>query len=201
MAGAGLGARAITPTFLQKVEARYGPFAAARFKYLKELYDQLRHADIHTKLDEVNDFWNGVRYAPDQKVWGKRDYWATPYEFLLKDRGDCEDYVIAKYFTLVKLGVDPKKLYFVYCRVRGYRRAHMVLAYYETPNAEPLILDNLNLKVFPASKRPDIIPVYTFNGALLERYGNRSRRGLAQKSRKVRRKWEDLMQRIKRNDI
>ncbi|WP_456451682.1 transglutaminase-like cysteine peptidase [Hydrogenimonas sp.] len=190
-----------TPSQLQKIEAKYGPFAAARFKYLNELYDTLKDADTRTKLDEVNDFWNGVRYGSDRKVWGKRDYWATPFEFLVKDRGDCEDYVIAKYFTLKELGIDPGKLYFVYVRVRGYKTPHMVLAYYETPEAEPLILDSLNLRVFPASKRRDIVPVYTFNGDLLERFGDHSKKGLREKSRKVKRKWEDLMHRMQRNEL
>ncbi|WP_201353693.1 transglutaminase-like cysteine peptidase [Hydrogenimonas urashimensis] len=185
---------------LQRLRARYGPFVAARFKYLDELVESLRHADTRRKLEETNDFWNGVRYGSDLRVWGKKDYWATPSEFLLKDRGDCEDYVIAKYFTLKDLGIDPKKLYFVYVRVRNRKIPHMVLAYYETPEAEPLILDSINYRIFPASKRKDIIPVYTFNGELLERYSNHSRNGLKEKNRKVKRKWEDLMQRMKRNE-
>ena len=190
-----------TPTQLQRIEKRYGPFVAARFKYFGRLLDQLANADLITKLREVNDFWNGVRYGSDIKVWGKKDYWATPFEFLLKDRGDCEDYVIAKYFTLKKLGVDTKKLYFVYVRVRGRRVPHMVLAYYETPDAVPLILDSINYKIFPASQRKDIVPVYTFNGDLLARYADHSKKGLTLKNRKVRRKWEDLLHRMKRNPL
>jgi predicted transglutaminase-like cysteine proteinase len=185
---------------LQRIRDHYGPFVAARFKYLDELVESLKGADLHKKLTGVNDFWNGVRYGSDRKVWGKKDYWATPFEFLLKDRGDCEDYVIAKYFTLKDLGIDPGKLYFVYVRVRGKKRPHMVLAYYETPRAEPLILDSINYKIFPASKRRDIVPVYTFNGELLERFSDHSRRGLKEKNRKVKRKWEDLMHRMKRNE-
>jgi predicted transglutaminase-like cysteine proteinase len=185
---------------LLRIRAKYGPFVAARFKYLDELVESLKDADPERKLEEVNDFWNGVRYGSDRKVWGKKDYWATPFEFLLKDRGDCEDYVIAKYFTLKDLGMDPKKLYFVYVRVKGKKRPHMVLAYYEKPDAEPLILDSINYRIFPASRRRDIVPVYTFNGELLERFSTHSRDGLKEKNRKVRRKWEDLVQRMKRNE-
>ncbi|GAA5316039.1 MAG: hypothetical protein AseanaTS_12440 [Candidatus Pelagadaptatus aseana] len=39
----------------------------------------------------------------------------------------------------------------------------MVLAYYPSPEAEPLILDNINKKVLPASQRKDLLPVYSFN--------------------------------------
>jgi len=42
-------------------------------------------------------------------------------------------------------------------------QAHMVLAYYATPAAEPLILDNLISEVRPASRRPDLVPVFSFN--------------------------------------
>lgn len=186
---------------LSRIRERYGPFVATRFKYLDELVESLKSAEPRKKLEEVNDFWNGVRYGSDRKVWGKKDYWATPFEFLVKDRGDCEDYVIAKYFTLKEAGIPLEKLYFVYVRVRGKKTPHMVLAYYETPDSEPLILDSINYRVFPASKRQDIVPVYTFNGELLERYASHSRNGLKEKNRKVKRKWEELMQRMKRNDL
>jgi hypothetical protein len=39
----------------------------------------------------------------------------------------------------------------------------MVLAYYATPQAEPLILDNLIGEVRAASRRPDLTPVFSFN--------------------------------------
>ena len=191
----------ISPSKLLEIKKKYGELTANRFKFYNELVESLQDADIRTKLEKVNDFWNGVPYGSDLKVWGKRDYWATPYEFLLKDRGDCEDYVVAKYFTLKAVGVDAKKLYFVYVRVKGQKRPHMVLAYYKASNAEPLILDNINLRIFPASKRKDIFPVYTFNGELLERYLDHTRKGLKERNRKVKRKWEELMQRMKRNEL
>ena len=43
--------------------------------------------------------------------------------------------------------------------------AHMVLAYYPSAGAEPLILDNLVRKIRPAGARDDLVPVYSFNGA------------------------------------
>jgi hypothetical protein len=39
----------------------------------------------------------------------------------------------------------------------------MVLAYYPRPDAEPLILDNLDDRVRLASNRQDLAPVYSFN--------------------------------------
>jgi len=104
----------------------------------------------------------------DSEVWGQADYWASPLEMLGKGAGDCEDYAIAKFFSLVALGMPVGKLRLVYVRAQiggadGPVQAHMVLAYYATPGAEPLILDSLVGEIRPASRRPDLAPVFSFN--------------------------------------
>lgn len=48
-----------------------------------------------------------------------------------------------------------------------YNQAHMVLAYFATPDADPLILDNIKPMILPASDRSDLLPVYSFNGSSL----------------------------------
>ena len=65
----------------------------------------------------------------------------------------------------VAAGVPTARLRMVYVRARlqGQSLAHMVLAYYPQPGAEPLILDNLRPEVLPASQRPDLTPVFSFN--------------------------------------
>lgn len=118
------------------------------------------------RLKDMNDFWNRVALAgEDINIWGVEDYWATPLETLGKAAADCEDYVIGKYFSLLHLGVPADKLRFIYVRARvaGTSIAHMVLGYYTSPDAEPLILDNLTSLIRPASKRPDLTPVFSFN--------------------------------------
>jgi hypothetical protein len=59
--------------------------------------------------------------------------------------------------------VPIQRLRITYVKSVSLNQAHMVLAYYPEPNAEPLILDNLENQVKPASQRPDLIPVYSFN--------------------------------------
>lgn len=122
------------------------------------------------KLERINAFFNRrIRYEEDQKVWNTVDYWATPLEFIGRGQGDCEDYVISKYFSLRQLGVATQKLRITYvsARIGGsssrVTQAHMVLTYYETPDAEPLVLDNLINSILPASRRSDLTPVYSFN--------------------------------------
>ncbi|MDX1810241.1 MAG: transglutaminase-like cysteine peptidase [Sulfurospirillaceae bacterium] len=183
------------------MKERYGTFAVNRFLALEKLTENLKDAPLKKRLEEVNDFWNQVRYASDKQVWHTRDYWASPWEFLAKDKGDCEDYAIAKYFTLKKLGVDTKKMYFIYVVVKKRREPHMVLGIYEKPNSIPLILDSINYKIFPASQRQDLLPVYIFNGDTLYRYRNKSSNNLKNKTQFVKKKWDDLIEKIKRNQI
>jgi len=116
------------------------------------------------KLNMVNHFFNRIRYMSDEEHWHQRDYWATPLEMLATDGGDCEDYAIAKYFTLKELGIPMTKLRITYVIATSINEPHMVLAYYETPDADPLILDNIKDRVMAASSRPDLEPVYGFNG-------------------------------------
>lgn len=132
------------------------------------------------KMRVVNDFFNRrIRFLDDIDVWGKPDYWATPLEFLGKGAGDCEDYAIAKYHSLIELGVPTNKLRLIYVRAtlgsfgNKVQVAHMVLGYYAGPDAVPLILDNLIPEIMPASQRTDLAPVYSFGSEGLFMNGSR----------------------------
>ncbi len=154
----------ISKAFMDKIEREYGPIAKKRAFYLVQMMNEARDLDDMGKMEKVNDFFNQTPYASDKTTWGISDYWATRYEFIGKDRADCEDYVIAKYFTLKELGVPTSKLYMTYAKSIRYKTAHLVLTYYETPKSIPLVLDNYNFKILPASVRDDLIPIYSFSG-------------------------------------
>jgi len=155
----------ITKKLQERALKKYGPFAKNRFIAIeKTLLDELKGASEIKKLNTVNTWINYIRYASDMKVYGVRDYWATLYEFVGKNKGDCEDYTIAKYYILKALGVDPHKMkfaYVIYKNRRGKRISHMVLAYLKVPRPKTkddiLILGNNNRLVLPASKRPDLV--------------------------------------------
>ena len=123
------------------------------------------------KLKRVNEFFNRhISYAENRDVWGKDDYWATPVESLSRSKGDCKAYVIAKYFALIELNIPVKQLRLIYVKAQiggelsPIQQAHMILAYYPSPDAEPLILDNLITDIRPASRRTDLLPIFSFNG-------------------------------------
>ena len=158
----------VDTSLILKVEEKYGKFAKNRFIALNTMLEKSKNSDLRTKLEKINDFFNGIKYASDQTVYGTSDYWANPYEFLAKDKGDCEDYAIAKYLALEYLGVPTSKMFLSYVRVKSSNEAHMVLTYFETPSSEPLVLDNLRKTIQPASKRDDLIPVFNFNPNILK---------------------------------
>ena len=148
----------------QKVLVRFGIEASNRVRDWKEVIADNKNSDTADQLYEVNRFFNRLEFVDDLKHWNKNDYWATPVEFLSTNGGDCEDFSIAKYFSLRAMGVPAVKLRLMYVKALRYNMAHMVLAYYETPKSIPLVLDNLNKDILPANKRRDLRPVYSFNG-------------------------------------
>lgn len=141
----------------------------ARWRSMLPTQAQLRDEE---KLERVNNFFNReVRWVPDSELWQQEDYWATLLETLSKGAGDCEDFAIAKYVSLLIAGVQESKLRLTYVRFQQYENeapiAHMVLAYYADPTSEPLILDNVVREIKAASGRQDLTPVYSFNATHL----------------------------------
>ena len=157
----------ITNEIVENSVQKYGPQSKKRFMSIyKNLIVKLKNASEIKKINTVNTWFNYIQYVSDKQLYKTNDYWATIYEFVGRGAGDCEDYTIAKYYTLKELGVDPKKMkftYVIYQDSRGRKIPHMVLAYFLVPKPKSkqdiLILDNTNRQVLPASKRPDIIKV------------------------------------------
>lgn len=158
-------ARLITPSLIAKAQEMYGDHMLVELQQWGTLVSQSEGLNDLQRLQQINRYFNKrLKFVSDQLHWQQEDYWATPLESLGTKGGDCEDYVIAKYFSLIQSGVAESKLRITYVKAMKLNQAHMVLAYYKQPNGEPLILDNLTDRILPASKRPDLSPVYSFNG-------------------------------------
>lgn len=158
----------LTPHMLEGAEKKYGLKARERLSAWQKLILSARSRPESEKLELTNNFFNQVPFISDAEHWNTNDYWATPSEMLGTNGGDCEDFSIGKYFTLIALGVSMDKLKITYVKAKNWNsvnQAHMVLTYYPTPSAVPLVLDNLIPEIKPASQRPDLTPVYAFNGA------------------------------------
>lgn len=182
----------------QALLSRFGPSQAVLLSDWQKMLATGKTAAEAEKLRRVNDFVNGrLAFDDDISIWGQSDYWATPIELIGQGRGDCEDFSIAKYYSLISLGVPISKLRLVYVKARQegpigpIQQAHMVLAYYATPNADPLVLDNLNTEIRPASRRTDLSPIFSFNSAgLWQGTGNQS-------SKSNLSRWQDLLARAR----
>jgi predicted transglutaminase-like cysteine proteinase len=165
----GLPSQAWDAERMMAAATRISPRAVAGAKALQPLLMQSVGQDEAAQLQAINQFFNRrIQFRDDTEAWGQVDYWASPLESLDRGQGDCEDYAIAKYFSLLAVGMPVAKLRLVYVRAQigganGVVQAHMVLAYYASPGAEPMILDNLITDVRPASRRPDLVPVFSFN--------------------------------------
>lgn len=190
------------PGLQTHMRQKWGEPAVARLQAWQNHLQSAASKSEAEKLRTTNQLFNQIiRFEDDPVVWGQPDYWATPFETMGQGAGDCEDFVIAKYYTLLELGIPMDKLRLIYVRAKigsgntAPSLAHMVLAYYERPEAEPLVLDNLVPDIRPASKRPDLLPVFSFNGTGIYAglvSGNPVAGGTSRLSR-----WEDLMRRAR----
>lgn len=150
--------------FYQELSMTYGEKAKRRAEKWRDIIIGNQSDSDWSKIKKVNHFFNStIKYENDVSLWGKKDYWASPVETIGRGKGDCEDYAIAKYFSLTSLGVDPAKLRLMYVRQLSVNQPHMVLIYFENLKKPPLVLDNFNKRVLPANKRRDLKPIYSFN--------------------------------------
>lgn len=189
----------INPELLNKIEQEYGIEASTRIEQWQKLMQTAKSLPEEEKLKRVNDFFNQqIIFVGDIYLWDAVDYWATPMEFLSQGAGDCEDYAIAKYFTLIELGVAENKMRITYVKALELNQAHMVLTYFSSPRATPVVMDNLISEIKSATKRTDLLPVYSFNGSglwLAKSRGRGKRIGAAGRVSM----WSELKQRMLNN--
>jgi predicted transglutaminase-like cysteine proteinase len=182
------------------MNARFGTSGVNKLQQWQLLVETQQLTSASEKIKAVNDFFNkNTRFAEDIIHWKQSDYWATPIETLGSGAGDCEDYTIAKYFTLLRLGVPLEQLRLIYVKAQiggsssKIFQAHMVLGYYAEPNSIPLILDSLVSELETADKRTDLQPVFSFNSAGLW-VGNQAQPQINPTARLSR--WRDVLERM-----
>ncbi len=186
---------------IARAKGFYGHDGHQRIKRWLTFIDDSDSQSEWQKVHLVNNFFNKhIEYKTDDELWLQKDYWATPLESLGVGMGDCEDYVIAKYFTLIALGVPEDKIRFMYVRQRTINQPHMVLIYFEKPNQVPYVLDNFNTKLLPANKRSDLTPIYSFNGqglwlAKSKGLGNKVKNSPGVSA------WSTMLQRIEQGEL
>ena len=184
---------------IHKYEKKYGAKIKDEFHLLLDMVNRSTNNEIE-KIRIVNVFFNRYKFFDDIIHWKKEDYWATPTEFIASGAGDCEDFSISKYYTLIKMGVPEEKLTLTYVKSLQLNQAHMVVSYYPSKNEQPLILDNLDKAIKPSVQRKDLLPVYSVNGSGLWIAKQEGRGKLVGDGRNLQ-KWTDLSERINQDDL
>ena len=190
----------ISKSDLKKVKSKYGQRAYKRTIGLKKAILKASKSKPLLKLKYINRYLNKIKYKTDIKHWRKNDYWAAPLEFTGTGAGDCEDYAISKYFSLIRAGIPEKKLRIAYVKLirkrTKYKETHMILLYYNKPNSTPIVLDNVDKRLKLASKRKDLKFIYSFNAGGL--WQSKNKGSISQKkvgSNKLK-QWKNLINKI-----
>ncbi|GAB6052166.1 transglutaminase-like cysteine peptidase [Magnetospira thiophila] len=160
--------------YLEQAKTKEGPCTETKlnrclYNHWMAYLDEIRGLDKMEQLKKVNRYMNQRSYITDPKNWSQKDFWATPGEFLDK-RGDCEDYAIAKYMSLKKLGFDEMSLRIIAVKDENLKVGHAILGVYL--NGKIYILDNQVKQVTEDTSIRHYTPVFSIN----EKYWWRHRR-------------------------
>lgn len=112
------------------------------------------------QLALVNAYLNKWLYVLDPVNYGKKDYWATPKQFLHR-AGDCEDYAIAKMKSLQHLGLASDRMRVLVLQDLNLGIGHAILLV--EYKGKVLVLDNQISKVIEQSRIKHYKPIYSIN--------------------------------------
>ncbi|MCU7836318.1 MAG: transglutaminase-like cysteine peptidase [gamma proteobacterium symbiont of Taylorina sp.] len=177
----------------QKINVEHAKETVQLFTRWENLVFHNLGKDVYEKLKLVNDFYNQMNWVEDKENWNKEDYWATPIESMIRNAGDCEDFSIAKYFTLLAMDIPEEQLKITYVRLNNHQ-GHMVLIYYPDDSSEPLILDNMKKDILKKTDRPDLKIVFSFNSEGLWLSNNKTSKPT---EKNIIHQWAQMIKRIK----
>jgi len=186
---------AISKNDLPSIEKKYTQSAILRLNDYNEQYAVWQNFSKQDQLVRINFYINGMLGQYDAYTYNDEDYWATPKEFLLRGRGDCEDYVSLKFFTYLSLDFSEKELFYGVVKDLYSNSYHMVLLY--ASEKELLVLDNLSSRILPLKQRVDLKFLYAFNKQGIYKLNEEN---ILSKSQKNEAKFTKLLSKIKRGE-
>jgi predicted transglutaminase-like cysteine proteinase len=113
----------------------------------------------------------------DETQWGVADHWSDPFETLLYNRGDCEDYAILKYAALLVAGIPKDDVRIVILKNFFPHEDHAAVA--TRVDGQWLILDNRTLTLVRDRDVTRAIPEFVLDHEGVKRFN------LASQNRRV----------------
>lgn len=147
-----------------------GFFTICHYEELGDFLDERRGDDRWDQLVAVNRYMNSRRYITDPRNWGVKDYWASLGEFMEKF-GDCEDYAIAKYLALKRLGWTDDELRVTAVKDLNLKVGHAVLIV--SHQGKTWVLDNQIRRVVDTESVRHYQPVFSINELFWWRHRSR----------------------------
>lgn len=158
----------VTKKQIEEYKEKYGENAAQRLKNWNNLLEQRQDSSDIQKGRSINKYFNLYRYKYDYKfdVKGNRyksDFFRSFEDFVGKFGGDCDDYSIVKYHSLLKLGIPEDRLEIWVGGFQSKGINHAVLAFYVDDSNDPLILDSNTRWAVRFSERKNFTPWFYAN--------------------------------------
>jgi predicted transglutaminase-like cysteine proteinase len=129
-------------------------------KIATHLKEQTAADDKLAILKKVNRLVNSINYVNDSKRWEIGDYWATPTQFF-EQGGDCEDYAIAKFTLLKRMGFKNSDMRVVVLNDTFKNIIHSVLVVFI--DGKQYFLDNQIPKVLQTKEIRHYKPIFSIN--------------------------------------
>jgi predicted transglutaminase-like cysteine proteinase len=104
----------------------------------------------------------------DEMQWGVADHWSDPFETLLYNRGDCEDYAILKYAALLEAGIPKDDVKIVILKNFFPNETHAAVA--TRVDGQWLILDNRTLALVRDTDVTRAIPEFVLDHEGVKRF-------------------------------
>ena len=134
--------------------------ASAELKLWRRVVVSAANLEEWDQLRLVNRFYNEWPYKTDKELHGHDEYLASTLEFI-RESGDCEDYVIAKYVTLRQLGFADHAIRIVIVEdgISGLRHSVLVVRW----DDDFVVLDNLSDELLSHTQYRYYSPLYSVN--------------------------------------
>ena len=132
------------------------------------IVDEGKSREGRARIELINSAINqAIKPETDMEQYGVADLWATPLMTFASGAGDCEDYAIAKYAALLRLGVAKQDLRVVIVHDTKVGEDHAVAAV--RFDRHWLILDNRTSDIKEDVDARSFNPLFVLDGSGVKR--------------------------------